>query len=121
MARQKEWTLAEISVELGVPLEQVITARSMLAVWPLRRDAAGMAFYDRKALSLFHRLLIERDPTAVLERGDPEALIRYLNAQIPDVEFKLREPTAEERKFDELLAAGDIEGAEKFLDEAWPI
>jgi hypothetical protein len=67
-----EFTLAEIAVALQLPLERVITLRNLLVPVPLRRDAAGVAYYDAATLGRFRRLLIEHDATALVTTEEPQ-------------------------------------------------
>jgi hypothetical protein len=118
MARQTELTLAEIAVELNLEIDRVVDARSLLPIVPLRRDAAGVAFYDRRALTLFRRLLVENDISALFEPPIPGARHRYLEQQLGR---KLEELplTAEDRAFLELLRR-DPDAAEAQLNEEQP-
>lgn len=109
MTRKIEYTLSEIAVELGVPLDSVIGAKSMLPISPTRRDAAGMGFYDRKALSLLHRALIEKDPTAFLERREAGA---------PQVTVP---PSEADQRFLDALLSGDIAAAEAMIETDYPL
>ena len=115
MQTNREYSLAEIAVELQQPVEAIFNARSMLGIWPTRRDEVGQPFYDQKSLALIDRLLVQRDGTVLLEPRDECAWLRYLRSE--GIELESRPLTAEEIAFANLVVT-DVAAAEALLNDA---
>lgn len=120
MIQAREYTIAEIAVELGLPIEAVVNVKFLLAITPIRCDAAGMTFYNRRAFCLFHRLLIEKDGTALFERDDPKAFENYLRNTVPgftgfDRVERTAQELAEDEAFIEAVLACDWERCEALM------